>query len=366
MREGTGHLEQIGRGWFLRVRVPVAGARGKARKLQRRVRVGDAKQLRSHAAARAAADVWLRAQRPQTLQPGPGIRASEYFEHYLATHVALMRASSQRRYTSAVRAHLLPRFGALTLEAVDARALQAWIAALAPKLARESVRGLRAIALQILRQAITDGFSAHRIDPRGIRLPKETRAPRERREIADEELLRILEASELPWRLLWAIMGYGGLRIGEALGLQWKHIDRASRVIRVRRSAVLGRIQPTKTETSKKDIPIIPELEAMLAHVLPGKPDELVFYNRAGGALRSDNVRARVLQPLLKQLGIRHAGLHAFRHGLPGRLLAFGASPDVVQRVMRHGSLRQTETYLHSGNLDLHAALDRVRNHAVN
>lgn len=373
MRAGTGHLEQIGKSWFLRYWTDPSGrpARTKTgrKRRQRRVRLGSAAEIRSHAGARSAADLWLRSQRPQSLQPGPGIRAGEYFAHYLATHVPLMRPASQRRYRSAVRAHLGPAFGQLGLEYVDARRIQAWIATAAPKLARESVKGLRAILLQMLRQVIADGFSAHRIDARTIRLPKVTRAPRERREVGDGELRKLLEASEQPWRLLWALMGFAGLRIGEALGLDWAHVDLEHRVVKVRQAAVLGRLQPTKTETSKADIPILPELDLEFRAHIAGLPDTfgpetsgLVFASKVGTPLRSDNVRARVLQPLLERVGVRHCGLHAFRHGLPGRLLAFGASPDVVQRVMRHGSLRQTETYLHSGNLDLHAALDSARN----
>lgn len=369
MREGSGHIEWINGGCFLRYRETVPDSKGRPRRRQRRVRLGDASSFRSESAARVAADVWLRSRSPQTLVPGPQIKAREYFERYLATHVPLMRRTSQRRYRSVVRRHLGPRFGKLPLEQIDAGMIQAWIAELAPKLARESVRSLRSFLLQILRQAREDGFSCHVIEQRRIRIPKNTRAGRRRREIGDEELAVLISSTPAPWWFLWALMGYAGLRIGEALGLQWSHIDLGRRFISVYQAAVLGELQPTKTETSRADVPILPELEALIQRRLkeiggPPDPQALVFPSRRGTPLSADNVRFRILRPALARAGVRHCGLHAFRHGLPGRLLRLGASPDVVQRVMRHGSLRQTETYLHSDNLDLHAALEMARNRA--
>lgn len=367
MRAGTGHLEQIGRGWFLRYRERATDAAGRTRAVQRRVRLGDASQFRSRASARAAADVWLRSRSAQSLQPGPTVLAGEYFEHFVATHVPLMRRTSQRRYRSAVYRHLEPRFGASALDKIDGPAIQRWISDIAPTLARESIRGLRAILLQMLRQAAADGFSCHRIEARSVRLPKETRAGRERREINDADLVKLLAVTESPWWLLWGLMGYAGLRVGEALGLEWRHIDLDAEIIQVRQAAVLRRIQPTKTEASKRDLPILPELKLLLERRLlelpqaPG-PTDLLFATRRGTPRSADHVRERILRPALAAAGVRACGLHAFRHGLPGRLLRLGASPDVVQRMMRHVSLKQTETYLHSGNLDLRAALDMARN----
>lgn len=365
MRAGSGHLELIGPTWFLRYRERTVDGRGRRRSVPRRARIGKLADLRSRTAARAAADAWLRAQRPQTLEPGPSVTAAEYFEHYLATHVVLMRVASQRRYRSTIRHHLIPRFGHMRLEEVDVRAIQAWISEAAPKHARQTLSGLRAILLQILRQALTDKFAAHRIPARSIRLPKVMRPPRERREINDRELSLLLDVSEPLWRLLWAIMGYAGLRVGEALGLEWQDVLLDQQIIRVRQNAVLGRLQPTKTETSRRDIPILPELDAEFRRYRTTQAPAargLIFRSERGTPLRTDNVRARVLRPALARAGVRHSGLHGFRHGLPGRLAAIGASPAVIQRVMRHASLKQTEEYLHTENLDLHAALARARN----
>jgi site-specific recombinase XerD len=74
----------------------------------------------------------------------------------------------------------------------------------------------------------------------------------------------------------------------------------------------------------------------------------------------ADVVRRRVLQPLLRSLGLAHAGHHAFRHGVPRMLAERGVSGAVIQQVMRHGTLAQTEQYLHVEARDLWANLEKA------
>jgi integrase len=365
MLAGSGHLELVGPTWFLRIRRPVVDREtGEVTRKQRRIEIGSNKDLRSEKAARAAADRWLASQNPESLEPGVQVTMGEYLAHFVAIHVALMRPTSQRRYRSVIAFHLAREFEGELLEQIDGRRVQAYIVRLAPDRARETVRSIASILLQVLTQARRDGFSVHRIDRQSIKLPKASNVDREKRHIDDQELRTIIAGSPSPWDALWAVMGYAGLRCSEALGLTVDHIDLEAGVIRVRQSAVLGRLQLPKTQTSRADVPILPELDAVLRAYLPKcvtHPGGLLFVARNGKPLRADNVRTRVLRPTLRRLGLRHSGLHAFRHGLPARLNALGVSPGVVQKCMRHASLAQTEGYLHVGSADIRAALDAAR-----
>lgn len=365
MKAGAGHIEQVGKTYYLRVwRNVVDRETGEVLRRQTRITLGSASKLRSEAAARKVADRWIASQNPESLQPGMQVTVCEYLEHFLATHVALMRPSSQRRYRSVINFYLVPEFGSDLLEQVDARRVQALASKLAPTKARETVRGVIAIVLQALGQARRDGFAVHRFERNAIKLPKASAVGREKRVIRDEELRLLVSESAQPWRALWALMGYAGLRCGEALGLTWDHIDLEAGVIRVRQSAVLGQLQLPKTRTSRADVPILPELDAELRAyrlVWDANDRALLFVGRHGGPLRADNVRERQLRPTLKRLGLRHAGLHGFRHGLPARLDGIGVSPGVIQKCMRHASIEQTEAYLHVGNDDVRAALEAAR-----
>jgi len=369
MRAGSGHLELVGPTWYLRLRRKELNRdTGEICARQQRVTIGDKSNLRSKSAARAAADRWLVSQNPETLEPGVQVTVGEYLAHFTAMHVALMRPSSQRRYKSVIGFHLAREFEGELLERVDVRRIQGYIARIAPTKARETIRSILAILLQALAQARRDGFSVHRIDRKAIKLPKASAIGRDKRNIGDQELRLLLEGSEDPWRTLWAVMGYAGLRCSEALGLTWAHIDLDALVIKVRQSTVQGKLQLPKTVTSRADVPILPELAELLKAYQQGwqtNDQGLLFVSRNGKPLWANNVRTRQLRPTLKRLGLKHAGMHAFRHGLPARLNAIGVSPGVVQKCMRHASLEQTEAYLHVGTADVHAALDAARTRSV-
>lgn len=365
MRPGSGYIERVGPTWYLRIRLKQFNREtGEISKRQTRIELGAKPTMRSAAAARSAADRWLVCQSPETLVPGFSVTVCEYLAHFVATHVALMRKSSQRRYCSVINHHLAKEFEGELLERVDARRIQGYVSRLAPAKARETVRSIISILLQVLVQARRDGFAVHRLERQAIKLPKASAVSGPRRNVTDKELELLVAQSPSPWSVLWAVMGYAGLRISEALGLVWANVDLDTGLIRVRQQAVLGHLQLPKTFTSQADVPILPELDHVLrAYQLVWVPNEagLLWVSRRGTPLRADNVRDRQLHPTLRTLGLARAGLHAFRHGLPARLDAIGVSPGVVQKCMRHASLEQTEAYLHVGNDDVRAAIDAAK-----
>ena len=60
--------------------------------------------------------------------------------------------------------------------------------------------------------------------------------------------------------------------------------------------------------------------------------NDLLFINRRGRPYSANKLRAMVLHPLLKKLGISQGGFHSMRHGAASALLADGATPAVVQK----------------------------------
>jgi integrase len=360
-RSARGSIELQGPTWWLRRTVLITDpATGEVQARRSCERLGSRTELRTRAAARSAADEYLALLVPERVSPGRVLLAVQYLEQFLAVHVPLMRPTSQRKYRSVIRTCLVPACAGQRLLDLDTAFLRQLIASHSAKRARMTVASIRGILLQVLRQARRDGYAARIIDPRDVRLPK-TAAERERRNIRPDELDRILDASVYPWRALWAVMGYGGLRIGEALGLPWRHVDFERRILTIRQAAVAGTIAPLKTRTSRADVPILAPLEPILRQyrdLWQSNPAGLLFATRRGKPFASDDVRRRQLQPLLAALGLPRAGCHAFRHGLPGRLAAAGVSPNVIRQVMRHANLAMTEAYLHTTAVDVLRSLD--------
>ena len=62
----------------------------------------------------------------------------------------------------------------------------------------------------------------------------------------------------------------------------------------------------------------------------------------------TDQTRRRILTPLLQQLGIPEAGLHAFRHSRVTMLRKSGTPAELQQKWLGHSSLRTGDRYNHS------------------
>lgn len=353
-----GTVEQRGRVFWNRYRAEyVDPETGGVTRKQASMRLG---RFRSATEAAATLDRYLALQGAEALQPGVAITAREYFPVFDRLRIALMRSGSRRVYRGAIRKHLEPAIGDLSLTAIDATAVQELVGVLhARGLAPATIGTIVGRLREILMDARKRGYAAHVIGRRAIKLPSEQKAEREQRHIGPEELARILGASTGERRVLWAILGLAGLRIGEALGLTWENVGAGSGALNVRQAAGNGDIAPTKTKTARREVPLLPELAAILTEYRAeiGNATGLIFQTRSGRPRRADDVRRRWLRPLLKELGLRPAGSHAFRHGLPGRLDALGLSPAAIQRFMGHASLAMTEKYLHRSASDLREQL---------
>jgi integrase len=103
-----------------------------------------------------------------------------------------------------------------------------------------------------------------------------------------------------------------------------------------------------KTENSVREIDIDPVLGALLReHVGQGRRTR-VFEARNGSPLSGDNLRKRVLHPLLVKLGIQKAGWHAFRHSRVTMLRKNGTPADLQKQWIGHSSLKTTDRYSHT------------------
>jgi integrase len=132
------------------------------------------------------------------------------------------------------------------------------------------------------------------------------------------------------------------MRIGEAAGLHINDLDLDNCVIYVRRSVWNGQELPPKTKNAIREIDIDSRLAEMLTQHIGAKRAGQVFEARNGSPISGNNVRKRVLHPLLKRLGIQKAGLHSFRHSRVTQLRKNGTPEDLQKQWIGHSSLRTT------------------------
>jgi len=100
---------------------------------------------------------------------------------------------------------------------------------------------------------------------------------------------------EVPRRVVVDTLILAGLRVSELCSVDAPHVDIAGARIRVPRSA-------TKTDAGERVVPTVPALRERLAeHRMdyPAGPSQPAFPTRNGTRQQPDNVRARILAPLL-------------------------------------------------------------------
>jgi integrase len=166
----------------------------------------------------------------------------------------------------------------------------------------------------------------------------------------------IANASE-PYKTIFAVAWFTGLRAGEILALTVDDLSFDKRTIRVWKSADDNTREIRNQTKGKKaaTLPMPTELETMLRDYLmryEPSPDGLLFPapRRKGFPRSRDNVVRHRLKPILKKLGIpRHnAGLHAFRHGLATELAEQSVQLTTMQAQMRHADITTTlRVYTH-------------------
>ena len=192
--------------------------------------------------------------------------------------------------------------------------------------------------IEALAQAAADG--AHRKDAIGrggkvMDLSPDEIAARAIEEAQDGELFRVL--------------AYTGLRLGEALALQWGDVDFAQRRLIVQR-AVSGDVEGPTKGWQVRYVPLAdPATSRARASPRPRRLHTARGLRLLRPARRTAG-RLRAAPPLPRSAqgrGLRHVKLHGLRHGA-GSLVARHTDAVFVQHFLGHAKLATTERYMHA------------------
>ncbi len=182
--------------------------------------------------------------------------------------------------------------------------------------------------------------------------------------LSGEQLAAVLDLAPARHRTLLALLAGTGLRVSEALALERRHLalDGERPGVRVRRALVKGTVAPPKSRHGRRIVPLAPALvDRLRAHLadVPDSPEALVFATAGGTALDADNLRRRMLKPLVEEAGAPWAAFHTFRHTFASMQLSRGVNVVALSRVLGHFSPRVTlDVYSHLLAGDEAPALD--------
>lgn len=180
-----------------------------------------------------------------------------------------------------------------------------------------------------------------------------------------EQLAAVLAMAPNEHKVLFELLATTGLRISEAIGLQRLHLqlDGSEPEVCVRRAIVKGRIEPPKTKHGRRDVRLPAALVYRLRAHLAAQGDldstAPAFPNGSGEVICPDNLRRRVVKPLVEEVGAPWAAFHTFRHTFASIHLSEGTNLLQLSRALGHHSAAFTLTrYTHLLPGDEAPALD--------
>lgn len=254
-----------------------------------------------------------------------------------------------RQRESHLRAHVLPRFEKTGLHEIGVHEVQCFATDLRKRLSRKSITNVLCGVFAILKYAERCGMKVQRVGFADIQLG--TNSPVDVPFFTRSQAEQIIEAAKEPFKTLFAVAWFTGMRAGEILALTLDDLDFNHKAIRVNKSAddATREIRQPKTPNSVALLPMPSALEAQLREYIQRtwkpNPGQILFPNRKGTRPRSrDNVCRVGLKPVLKKLGIPgdDVGLHAFRHGLATELAESSVPLTALQNQLRHADVRTT------------------------
>jgi integrase len=264
---------------------------------------------------------------------------------------------------------VLPRWGEVPLKRIDYESYSSWLGTLSvdgsqrgTALSASRITQAHQLVGAVLKYAQRTGKISKNVAleiRRDQDLPEQTE--RERKYLTHAELLKLARATGR-FETLTLVLGYCGLRFGEAAALRRKHVGDRELTVRASATAVKGRgIVETTTKTKRdRHVPVPGPVWQRLKKVLPDDPNALVFPSCKGGFLPLGEYRW-AFDNACKAVGIEGLVPHGLRHTTASLAISAGANVKVVQRLLGHATAAMTlDRYGHLLSDDLAGVADAL------
>jgi integrase len=259
-----------------------------------------------------------------------------------------------------LRKHLTPFFGAMTLDAIDRKNMEKFIAGALDK-TKGKVKGER---------SSRNGYLAEprKISPKRVKnimgtlhtilasavewgvLDKLPKFPQVRCGLPSfnfydaTEVAALVDSAREDERVLLLFAGHTGARAGELLALEWSDLDFRQKIVTFRRSRTDGVTTDTKSRKPRQ-VPMSPALEAALkAHRHVRGP--LVFCQEDGSNLTLWLLHG-ALERAARRARLRLLRWHDLRHSFASNLTIGGTPLRQVQDWLGHSTITMTMRYAH-------------------
>ena len=256
-------------------------------------------------------------------------------------------------YYSCERLHIVPALGDIPVAELTASRIQTFLYYLQAEkqLSRRTTSLVRSILIQLYDYAVEMSLAS--INPaRSTKLPRQPQRPEAEEKvipIAQREAVLAAAQKDPIMRPIITTLLFTGMRIGELLALQWKHIDFAAHTITIAQSVtreltfdengktmdMTDALGSTKTRTSHR---VIQAPELVLT------PEGFIFISTRTMSMRTYSGFRASYRHFLDRNGFSGEGLnlHRYRHTYASMLLEQEINPKIVQKLLGHRDVSTT------------------------
>lgn len=299
-------------------------------------------------------------------------------------------------YYSSERLHIVPALGDIPLDQLTTIQVQKLLYQLQAdkQLSNRTISLVRGALVQMYDYALEMQLVENN-PARNAKLPRQPRRIVQDDEkvipIAQREALLNAAAENPIMCPIITMLMLTGMRIGEVLALQWKHIDFRNKTISIRQSVTRelvfdqeGRTQSstdalgtTKTWTSQRTIQapdlVLERLREWMKYVTGIKggmkvlvPDGFIFFSTRTMGMRTYSGFRASYRHFLERNGFQPEGmnLHRFRHTYASMLLEQQINPKIVQKLLGHRDVSTTLSVYSHVVPELYSSVTAVVNEA--
>lgn len=196
--------------------------------------------------------------------------------------------------------------------------------------------------LDVLHALFADACNDEDI-PRIPGWPKVKTTQAETKTLSYDEQQQVMAQIPGPDKPIFLLMTSLGLRVSEAIALQWDCVLWAKKEIIIKRTMSGQRVRESRKSGDRLPLPMSDEIMDMLRPLRSFTG--FVFRNRNGKRYHRQNL-LRALKTACKKAGVREVTLHQFcRHSKGGQLINAGVSERLIAALFGHTSTQHTKRY---------------------
>ncbi|PEH49345.1 site-specific integrase [Enterococcus faecium] len=295
----------------------------------------------------------------------------DYLDVWIKLKEKQVKKSTLLKINRSFRLYVLPKFGFCKISDIKRLDCIEWINELCERLNIDSVKSYAAPFNNALEDAVSEYKIIITNPMKNIKYPRNEKRKKDVQFFELEDLKKLLQISEnleenhfksnYQYHVLTTLLARTGLRLGEALSLNWTDIDNNTLIVSKTLYRENGKdyITSPKTDSSyrvialdNKTVDLLKSLKLKKLKYNMADPDyvlnkELIFSDHDGVPLKQSSYRSYFYK-ICKLADVPVLSPHALRHSHAVHLLESGANIKYVSERLGHATINMTaNVYLH-------------------